>query len=84
MNVVPWIGEVAMLVTGNDLSDLQRDIYITKYSRSHQPPCNIFSDICISFPEVTYIHIIRLTFLLWFHWQINVGNVGSFCSLNNT
>jgi len=53
-----------MLLTGHDLSDLQRDIFITsKYSRSHEPPCNIFSDICISFPGVTYIHIIRLTFV---------------------
>lgn len=56
MNIVPGTGDMVMLVTGNDLSDLERDIFITsKYSRSHQPLCKIFFffDTCISFPGVT-------------------------------
>lgn len=68
MNVVLWIGDVEVLISGNDSSDLERDIFITsEYSRSHKPPCNVCSDICISFPGVTSIHTIRLTFQLWFH-----------------
>lgn len=54
-----------MLVTGNDLSNLERDSFVTsEYSRCRQPPCNVCSDICISFLGFMYICIIRLMFLL--------------------
>lgn len=59
MNIVPGTGDMVMLVTGNDLSDLERDIFITsKYSRSHQPLCKIFFFLIPAF------HFLELHFII--------------------
>lgn len=56
MSVVSRAGDVVMFLTGNDLSDLERDIYYLKiFQISSTTLLDFFSDICISFPGVTFL-----------------------------